>query len=248
MREVDILLISLPGAEARRRLMHAQLDLPGMPPYRVLDAVEGCSLDAPRLAEIYDEASALRISGQPLTPGEIGCAASHLAAHRQIAAGGAGAALVLEDDALLGHQFLRVLGRLLAIIDPGRPEAVLLSHVVRYSAWGAHRVDKMHALCHPHEAYGGHAYLITRAGARAMASAFARVRTVSDDWRYFMKLGIMRVSALVPYIVGTSPLSMESQIGDRRRSPPSGKYVLDKLMFQLLVKPALRLRKQEQTW
>jgi glycosyl transferase, family 25 len=195
---VEILVISLPGAEARRRLVRAQLELPGMPPHRILDAVDGRQLGAAELAAVYDDAAARSHVGRALTGAEIGCAASHLSACRQVAAEAIGAAVILEDDALLGHQFLAVLERLLPMLDPRRPQAILLSHVHRYSAWRGRRVDRRHRLYRPYSAYGAHAYLVTRAAAQAMVARLGRVHTVADDWAYFAKSGILEVAAVVP--------------------------------------------------
>jgi glycosyl transferase, family 25 len=251
---ITVMLISLPDAQTRRRLMLAQLELPGMPPYRILDGVDGRKLSAAELEQVYDEAAARRRFGRDLTAGEIGCAASHFAAYRRMVAERIGVALILEDDALLGNKFLDVLERVRAHLDPARPEAILLSHVVRYSAWGARRVDKIHRLCRPYEAYGGHAYLITMAGAQAMLSAFKRIATVGDDWRQYVGARILSVSALVPYAVGTSPMANRSQIGARDASSVHPlarwlqRYFWGKFIFQLFVKPALRLHRQEQTW
>lgn len=255
-RRIEILVISLEGAEARRRLMHAQLDLPGMPPHRILDAVDGRRLDAAQLAALHDPAAARRHAGRALTRPEIGCALSHLAAYRHIAEQGLQVALVLEDDALLGRQFLGLLDRLVPLMDPAQPQAILLSHVERFSGWGPRRVDKIHCLYRPYLAYGAHAYLITLAGARAMLSALQPVRTVADDWRYFMKAGVLQVSALIPYAVGTAPLADASQIGDERFAEPARrgmrrwvrKYLWQKFLFQLFVKPVMRLRRHESTW
>ena len=65
-----ILVISLPQALARRRLMQAQLELPGMPPYRLIDGVDGKRLDRAELDDIYDDAAARHRMGRSLTPGE----------------------------------------------------------------------------------------------------------------------------------------------------------------------------------
>jgi glycosyl transferase family 25 len=251
----EILVISLPRAGARRRLIQAQLDFPGMPPYRFLDAVEGAALDSVQLARLYDENKALSIQGA-LTLPEIGCAASHLAAFRQVVDRALPLAVVLEDDALLGVKFVDALEAVRTAMNPAVPQAVLLSHVVRYSAWGARRLDKIHRLCKPYEAFGGHGYVITLAGAQAMLDALPRVCTVGDDWHYFASMRILSVSAVVPYVVGTSPFSTLSDIGDERRKRVAGspmqrwirKYLWQKLLFQLVVKPALRLHRAEQTW
>ena len=93
-----ILLISMRDAHERRRLMLAQLELPGMPPYRIIDGIDGRRLSAEQRAQIYDDVAAQRRFGRDLTPGEIGCAASHFAAYRHIVAEGIGVALILDDD------------------------------------------------------------------------------------------------------------------------------------------------------
>src|SRR2546426_3849915 len=118
-RPIEIVVISLPNAEVRRRLMRAQLEPPGMPPHRILDAVDGRRLQGPQLTAVYDKAAALR-AGRSLTPPEIGCAASHLAVYRHIVAQGTAGTLVLEDDALLGRLFLDLLQRGAFLIYPGR--------------------------------------------------------------------------------------------------------------------------------
>lgn len=249
---IEIVVISLPEAETRRRLMRAQLEQPGMPPHRFVDGVDGRRLDVDELRAIYDEAAARRHVGRPLTAPEIGCAASHLAAYRQIVERSVPLALVLEDDALLGHQFLKVLIRLLPLFDAGRPQAVLLSHVLRYSAWHSRRVDRLYGLYRPYLAHGAHAYLINLHGARAMHAALTPLFTVADDWRHFARAGILEIRALIPYLVGTSPLSGDSQIGPARFAEAlrngNRNRPWRKLAFQLAVKPALRLRKQKQTW
>lgn len=253
-RTPRIFVISLPDAFSRRRLMQAQLELPGMPPYQLIDGVNGRRLDDDELCNVYDDGEARLRMGRSLTPGEIGCAASHLDVYRSMVAEGIAVAIILEDDALLGSQFLCVMDRLLITVEPSRAQAILLSHVVRYSAWGARRVDKIHSLYRPYEAYGGHAYVITIAGARAMLAAFPRVATVGDDWIAYMRERIVDVRALVPYLVGTSLLSRRSQIGERYASPGhplvrwARKHLWGKLVFQLVVKPTLRLHRQDQTW
>jgi glycosyl transferase family 25 len=258
---VQVLAVSLPSAVARRRLMQAQLDAPGMPPYRLLDAVDGRKLTGAERARLYDDDAAKRYYGHAMTEPEIGCAASHFAAYRYISNNRLPWAVVLEDDALLGHQFPSVVARVAQIVNPSKPQAVLLSHVLRYSAWGAVRVDRLHQLYRPYEVYGAHAYLITLAGAQAMLAAFPQIRTVADDWRRFRRAGILEVLALVPYLVGTSTFSTDSQMGGGRRerehelrvsetliSRWMKRYVWRRFVFQLLVKPALRLHQAEQTW
>jgi glycosyl transferase, family 25 len=253
---LTILVISLRGAEDRRRLMRAQLEVPAMPRHYIVDGVNGRDLPDVDLARLYDRAAALRDSGRELTRSEVGCALSHLDAYRQIDTQALPVALVLEDDALLGHQLLKVVDRLLPMIDPSKPEIVLLSHIGRSYGWGTERVDKTHRLVRPYIAHGAHGYLITRAAACAMLAALQPVRVAADDWGYFVRARVVSVRALIPYAIGTAPLAADSQIGDERYALQARtgwrrlvrKYLWQKGIFQLLVKPVLRIKKHESSW
>jgi len=250
------IVINLESAVGRRRLMSAQLDWPGMPAHEFFAAIDGRRLDAECRRALYDEAAAMR-HDRPLTAEEIGCAASHLAVYRLILERNLPAALVLEDDALLGHQFPQVLASILAMLEASRPQVILLSHVGRYSAWRSQRLDRLHRLCRPYSAFGAHAYVITRAGAQVMLEILQPIHTVADDWRHVMRSGHIDLRAVVPYVVGTIPAARDSQIGDGRFALPRKrsalhrwlyKYLWMKLLFQIVAKPLLRLKKQESSW
>lgn len=256
MSEIPILVISLQRAHERRRLMRAQLELPGMPPYRFLDALDARAAGAERLAGLADRAASLRHIGRQLTATEIACAHSHLQAYEHILASRLPAAIVLEDDVLLSCQFTTVVGRVLPMIDPTQRQVVLLSHMDRYSAWGGRPVDRLRTLYPVYEAYGAHAYLITASAAKSMLERLRPLHTMADDWRYFAMAGVTEVRGLVPYLVGTSPLANDSQIGSERFSLHTAhrvpawvrKYVWQRLFFQIAVKPILRLRRDKKTW
>lgn len=96
----SVLAISLPGSP-RRSALRENLERTGLS-WRIMDglrrAEEG---QVPYRAEV-----ARKTWGQELLPAEIGCAASHLEAARQIAAGPADAwTIVMEDDVLLDPGF-----------------------------------------------------------------------------------------------------------------------------------------------
>lgn len=255
--ELQALVINLAQAEGRRRLMQAQLEQPGMPGYRLVAGVDGRTLADADLPALYDAERTRRDFGRELTRGELGCALGHVAAYRDIVDRALPLALVFEDDAVIGHQFLMVLERLLPLMDPSRPEVVLLSHVGRYSAWGGRRVDRHHALYRPYIAWGGHAYLVTLPAARALLAEQQPVHVMPDSWMYFYRKGIADVRGLVPYVVGTAPLAAASTVGGEERLALSSrrgwrrwvwKYLWLRFAFQLFVKPALRLKKQPSTW
>lgn len=123
---IPIYIISLPGAAARRERMAAQFARLALP-YRFFDAIDGRGLSREAL-----EAAApahRRRYWNPLVPGEIGCALSHLAVIRTVAAAPDPYAVVLEDDVSLGEEF----PRLLAALEAGPPafDMMWLAHVPR---------------------------------------------------------------------------------------------------------------------
>ncbi|HQR04149.1 MAG: glycosyltransferase family 25 protein [Proteobacteria bacterium] len=251
---VDIVafVINLAAASGRRRLMEAQLSLPGLPAFEIVSGVDGRALSGPEMDAVYD----VRLASRKLTMGEIGCALGHCAVFERIVARDVPVALVLEDDALIGHKLPSLLEKLRPQMDPARPQIVLLSHVERYSAWGMRRAGRKHRLARPYEAAGGHAYLLTRAAAAALLAAQRPVRNPPDAWCAFMDQGIVDVRCVVPYAVGTAPAANASQIGDERLAYTDGtgigpwlrKYLYQKLLFQILVKPVLRLKRQVSSW
>ena len=214
-------VVSLAGSADRRRLMAGQLDQPGFPAWEFLDAVEGRKLAADELSRRYDDESARRRYGKALSPGHVGCALSHLDAYRRIVDEGLAAALILEDDALIGEHALQVLDRLLARLDPNQPKLILLSHAKYYRPFGGWRLDRERKVYPIHMARGTHAYLVTRAAARQMLAAMPRVTVVPDHWELIRDLCRISVQAVVPYPIGRSPVAGYS--GMPTAAPERGK-------------------------
>src|SRR5689334_15482310 len=96
---LQALVINLPQAEGRRRLMQAQLEQPGMPKYAFVPGVDGRALPDAEVAKVYDLEKTKSDFGRALTRGELGCALGHVAAYREIVARALPVALVFEDDA-----------------------------------------------------------------------------------------------------------------------------------------------------
>lgn len=254
--DLEALVINLPQAEGRRRLMQAQFEQPGMPKYRIIPGVVGKDIPDQDLPKIYDKARAVSDFGRELTRGEIGAALAHMAAQQYIVDNSVPLGLIFEDDAVIGNQFLIVLERLIPMIDLDKPQVILLNHVGRYSAWGKRKVDKLHWLYRPYTAWGGLAHLMTLPAAKALLADQRPIHVMPDSWMYFHRKRIVDIRGVVPYVVGNAPLAAKSIVGDDRLqlNQKRGfkrwvrKYIWQKFIFQLFVKPCLRLWKQESTW
>src|SRR5947209_4640748 len=94
-------VINLPRSTERRASMAEQLERTELD-YEFVDGVSGRGLTPTERAELVDEAAVARYP-RWLTPGQIGCALSHLRTYERILDSGTqdAAALILEDDVIL---------------------------------------------------------------------------------------------------------------------------------------------------
>jgi glycosyl transferase family 25 len=252
---IPIFVINLVRHSNRRAFMEMQLNGIGLD-FEFFDAIDGRLLSADELAKNYDSELALATIERDLTPGEIGCALSHLGIYQRIVANDLPFALVLEDDALIGAQFQGVLENMLGMIHPNEEKVVLLVHTQKYSNWSSRKIDNDHKLVPAVDAYCAHAYLITQAAAKKMLATLYPVHTVADCWNYLIKNNVVNIFSVVPYCIGHAPLAKNSDIEpDRSRTSSKKsqafrplKYLYAKIIYQLLVSPLLRIRKQKSSW
>jgi glycosyl transferase family 25 len=244
-------VVSLAGSADRRRLMAGQLDQPGFPAWEFLDAVEGRKLSAEELQRRYDADAARARYGKELSLGHIGCALSHLEAYRRMQSEDLDAALILEDDALIGEHALLVIDRLLARLSADEPTLILLSHAKYYRPIGGSRLDRERKLFPIHMARGTHGYLLTRAAAARILAAMPRVALVPDHWELIREACKLRIQAVVPYPIGRSPIAgysgMPTQASLATAKPRTPVDRWRKLRFQL-GRVAHGSRKQPASW
>ena len=215
---LPVYLINLPHHAERKAHADEQLRRCGL-----LDAVVfsggvyGRELSAEQVAEIYDARANGRRFPKQLTPGEIGCYASHLHCWRAIAAASAPMALVIEDDVCLdpdvgeiAHGLHRAAIRFDMVKLIGREQESVLRTVARIGP--RQLIDYLRP-----PSWTG-AYLVSREGAAKLAHARARFfRAVDVDLRCWWEVDpAFRLYGIVPYpaqhahfasVLGTRPPS-----------------------------------------
>lgn len=222
-------------------------------------AVDGLTLSQEEIGKLYDDTAARRMLERSLTLPELGCALSHLKVMRRMVAENIPVALVLEDDALLSPEMPTLLCKLKLALHPDVAQIALLNHIGKYRVRGARPLGVgAYALYEHYEGFNAHGYVITRAGAQEMLNYFIRIRHPIDYWATLRRSAGIEISALVPYAIGHSELAANSAIEDDRLgllgARPHGpwrkardfghKYLYRKLIYQLMVKPFLSLKKQ----
>lgn len=183
-------VISLARAENRRLAMRRQLDALGVD-YEIVDAVEGRSLSEAELERVSDFRKMRRL-GRVLSPGEIGCALSHLALYRRIVAEGLEAACVLEDDVVLSSDYPELANRAAAFIR-GRSGVHLLGEGISRSYGYAGRLGGIYRSTNLRRAYGTFSYVVTREAAMALAGALSPICRVADSWGVWVGYGLIRL-------------------------------------------------------
>ena len=187
--QLPVYLINLPHHAERKAHADEQLRRCGL-----LDAVVfsggvyGRELSAEEVARIYDARSNARRHPKQLTPGEIGCYASHLGCWQAIAAASAPMALVIEDDVCLDPDLAEVARGLHAsgigfdmVKLIGREHESVLRRMARIGS--RELIDYLRP-----PSWTG-AYLISREGAAKLARARARFfRAVDVDLRFWWEV------------------------------------------------------------
>ena len=195
-------VINLAASTERRRHMQRQLERLGIE-HEFVAAVDGGALTAGDRQGLVCEDAVARASDW-LRPGIIGCCLSHVAAYRAIAADGAAAALVLEDDVILPTYTADLLTTLASSLD--RREVALMYYrsirSCRLSDRESVSLAEGHRLLYPIDLEplnATTAYVITREACLSMIDFVIPVRTGPDSWSVFVQAGALdRVRCVQP--------------------------------------------------
>ena len=171
-----IVVISLPDATERRAAFSARACGVGLD-WSFFDAGRGLGLSL-----TYDPDEAIVSKGRPLSPGELGCYASHYAAWMTFLETGASQMVVLEDDTIVDWTFLEKVARIdlqvsgisflrLFAMDPG-PCRRVQANAIEFQRHLIEYVDRV---------FGAQAYVITRAAAERLIRHCQAVRRPIDD-------------------------------------------------------------------
>ena len=106
---IKVFVINLDKDILRMDFMDKQLKKLGIE-YERMPGINGREFD---FGDEYIERVAVAKNGAPLTPGEVGCAASHKRCYQNIITNNLLEALILEDDVLLPENFKDVLEKLI---------------------------------------------------------------------------------------------------------------------------------------
>lgn len=203
-------VVSLADSEARRRRMTLQLSAAGVP-FQFFDCVDG------RTQRVPDRIDGARVIRERFrTEGALACTATHRLLHRMIADGKADAVLILEDDAVIPHDFFDIVEQALTFeFDAFKLEGVNPSN--RRITVG--RVGGYDVVITIRPAVGSAGYILRRDGARRICSL--PVLDWTNDYIFQDTRLRLRVLEMNPFCVRQD----EAIESDMPRSLPISDYV-----------------------
>ena len=198
---MEVFYINLDKDVARRESMERQLTELGLS-YQRIEAVYGCDLSKEQLRECYSSQTALRRQSRELSLAEIGCAMSHIQVMRQIVASDLPMALILEDDVILTDQVVEAMNDLQRLIDPNRPEVLLLSPTLGQAAGdGVVRQQGSYRAAPFVGGYFTSSYIVTHSAAQSMLKELHPVGDVADCWARLNRFKVVDLFALQPHLI-----------------------------------------------
>jgi glycosyl transferase family 25 len=216
---VEILVLNLDRARERRTHMSAQLTGFGLA-FSFLRAVDAAAGEH-RAFPQYDAAGALRARGCELTPGEIGCFASHCLAWRRCVEANR-PLIVMEDDAVLDQPFRAALSLARHWIDRYGFIRLAGNEIARYRVVA--ELDGFSLARCRRSPSGLNAYAISPGGARALMDQARRwLRPVDLQVGRSWENGLPAI-AILPYpardALGAPP-ALASTLELERRAKPT---------------------------
>lgn len=189
MNTIKIFIINLERSLDRRKFMERQLQKTNLN-YQFIRAVDSKNLDTSEILQINEN----RLHQQELLPQEIATTYSHAKACQALAASNeCEFGLILEDDVILPSSLPQLLKSLSTELN--RDGVMMLAAYLASKTSIRHikSIDKNFDIASPLTTtgvYGTQAYLLSKSQAFSFAKKMLPVKTVADDWKYYLREGI----------------------------------------------------------
>lgn len=162
--DLPIWIVNLEKDIDKRQFMEDQLRKLELN-YEIIPAIDGKLLSENDLV-FYSKTIALRDFGRELTPGELGCANSHIKLWHSIVDHNYDEVLILEDDIHIGRDLVDILRHRDKL--PSDYQHINFSTKAKQRPIGDFVFDIFRASNHIERAYSTEAYLLTNSGARKL--------------------------------------------------------------------------------
>ncbi len=207
---LKVFVINLARSEGRRNSMESQLQKLGVP-FEFITAIDGQRLTAQDLMK-YSRTESVRIHGRELSPGEIGCALSHLNIYERMLQFNHHECLILEDDINIGAMLINILEHRSRL--PLDWELINFYTTAPEVPFGEPIIDIYRPTLFRTWANGAAAYLINAKGVKKLLQKAYPIRFASDGLT-----GRVNMTGLISYGIYPRVVTLqevESTIGGSR--------------------------------
>ena len=227
MPDIQLLVISLAGSDARQKKVKSELDKTPFP-WRFLDAVKGSALKiTPRE---YNSAKVKKLLGFELTPNELGCFLSHKKAWQECVNVNQ-PTIVFEDDFYLLPDFKKTIHFLMNVCTDW--EAVRLQGLSSVPQEEIFKSDGMSMVRNIGDAVGATAYMIKPSAAKKLIEAASDIYEPLDHFLEHRQKHHLEFLAISPYPVDIT--GVQTTIADRSdRLPIRGLAKLKRSLCRIL--------------
>ena len=190
---MKIFIINLEHQKEKRQFMQEQLDRLGLEA-EFIAAVNGKSMSADQLREaVYDYENCC------LTPGEVGCASSHIGIYKIMVDQNIENAIILEDDAILSEKLSTSFNEITKSL-PSEASCCLLTEPEVYNKkiYSPTSHGSIHQML---RGYGTYGYVINLSAAKNLLSKASPIKSEADRWEFFSRLGLLKTYCVIPALV-----------------------------------------------
>ena len=216
-------VINLDCNPERLAFMRGQLDRSGIA-FERFPAVYGKTLSAEERAKGFSRVRSFIASKKRMSDAEIGVAMSHVGCYRRLLATDEPAALIFEDDVVLGAGFRDALARVEKFLDPSKPQVVV------FSGYGVENAESLPEEIRAEKSiWCADAYCVTRSAAELLLRVNDPVITVADSFkRWHRRYGLELYRAL-PATVRQDDVTF----GSENKVLPKSNWLVRNLMWLL---------------
>lgn len=211
--KMKIFIINLESDIERKYSMLQQASSLGLD-VEIIKAVNGKQLSKDEVMKLSRD-----FYSNGMTLGELGCSLSHLSVYQRIVDENIPLALIMEDDVEINKNIFYVLRALdkLNAKNPNKSNVILLNKTTEYIDTFKKNITGPYYLVNVIEAAGTYGYVINNYAAQCLLDFLQPVWLEADKWRFLNERRIIKVKAVIPPVISTMPLYIQSNLELERK-------------------------------
>lgn len=240
---MKIFIINLKKAKDKRQNMKMQLEHLGIKNYEFIEAVYGADLSLDFINEnVYDYPDCA------LTPGEIGCALSHLYVYERMIKENLPYAMILEDDIILPDDFPELLEAIPESIDVPQSKVITLGEANKITLLNKYFNFKGYSEYTAVTAFCAYAYLINIAAAKSLSEKLRPIKYEADMFIHFRENGwLEQFHVFYPqYVHPIEEYAVQSDLMEEREVLKKKRHIYKKYYLNRKRPISLRLKSRLQ--